>query len=377
MIGGIRCGKTTALASLFEQIKNGIARDYFVVTDATLELYNGQWIGRSLADKILELQNFMETNRNNSNLFVLDTSPNHCFNEYSLRLTEPGRISRKIDIEFTDTAGSFWGVHDSELEEKVKEHDVIVIGIDTPYLMGSVGEDTKDLCPEYINLAVNKEREIQNLLTCIHDEEKAKMVVFVPLKCEKWAKEPDGLSRVNERVKEVYATLITNLSAYSKMNISIIPMQSIGNIIFSEFQKAYIYNDINGRPHRCCMIDDEIIRIENGEYIIPKQGETITENPEAIIAGTHLSRPYAWYQINPYDSRYAPKNCDQLLFHILRFIVYAYAVGEKEKYKFPSILPPRNKYQNWIGSYDYEVLKNIVGRLVVDKDDGIEIIRNF
>lgn len=58
--------------------------------------------------------------------------------------------------------------------------------MDTPYLMGSIEETTKDICPDSINLGTNRVKEIQNFLTNIDnkDGKDAKMVIFVPLKCE-------------------------------------------------------------------------------------------------------------------------------------------------------------------------------------------------
>lgn len=85
---------------------------------------------------------------------------------------------------------------------------------------------------------------------------------------------------------------------------------------FSEFRKAYIYNSI-----RCCKIDDETVRKEDGENDLPMPGETVVEDGEAVINGTTLQRPYSWYQINPHDSSFAPKNCDQLPLHIIRFML--------------------------------------------------------
>ena len=121
---------------------------------------------------------------------------------------------------------SWYQINPNDSSFAPKNCDVFVIVVDTPYLMGSVDESTKDLCPESIDLGTNRVQDIQNFLTHIDDKEgqDAKMVVFVPLKCEKWAKEPNGLNKVTARIKEVYGTHIKNLSAYEKMNICVIPM---------------------------------------------------------------------------------------------------------------------------------------------------------
>lgn len=392
MMGGRRCGKTSALASLFEEMKNGRVKDYFTVSDRTILETKGFETQNSLNDKTLELQNMLETNKSNSKIFLVDKNPTSNFWLYKLHLQIPG-THREMDIEFRDSAGEFFeasGSHSQETAEYIKNCDIFVIVVDTPYLMGCTEEASRDLCPESINLGTNRVEDIQNFLTHIDDKEgkDAKMVVFVPLKCEKWAKEPNGLNKVTARIKEVYRTHIQNLSAFEKMNISIIPMQTSGNILFSEFKKAYIYNSLVG-PVRCCKIDDETIRKEDGENDIPMTGETIIEDSEAVINGTTLQRPYSWYQINPNDSSFAPKNCDQLPLHIIRFMLMKLMDAEvRVKHSgllgciYDFLRDIINRIRGLFGTMDTDELKQIIGEMqrngvIKDTGDGIEIIKRF
>ena len=298
-----------------------------------------------------------------------------------------------MDIEFRDSAGEFFeasGMHARETEEYIKGSDVFVIVVDTPYLMGSSDESTKDLCPDSINLGTNRVQDIQNFLTHIDDKDgqDAKMVVFVPLKCEKWAKEPNGLNKVTARIKEVYGTHIKNLSAYEKMNICVIPMLTSGNILFSEFRKAYLYNSFEGTI-RCCKIDDETIRKEDGENDLPMPGETVVEDAESVISGTNLARPYAWYQINPNDSSFSPKNCDQLPLHIIRFMLMKLMDAEA-KVKHGGLLgwiydflrDMIDRIRGIFGTMNTDELKQIIGKMqrsgiIKDTGDGIEILKRF
>lgn len=392
MMGGRRCGKTSALASLFEEMKNGPVKDYFTVSDRTVLETKGFEVQDSLNDKTLELQNMLETNKNNSNIFLVDKNPTSNFWLYKLHLQIPG-THREMDIEFRDSAGEFFeasGMHARETEEYIKGSDVFVIVVDTPYLMGSSDESTKDLCPDSINLGTNRVQDIQNFLTHIDDKDgqDAKMVVFVPLKCEKWAKEPNGLNKVTARIKEVYGTHIKNLSAYEKMNICVIPMLTSGNILFSEFRKAYLYNSFEGTM-RCCKIDDETIRKEDGENDLPMPGETVVEDAESVISGTNLARPYAWYQINPNDSSFSPKNCDQLPLHIIRFMLMKLMDAEA-KVKHGGLLgwiydflrDMIDRIRGIFGTMNTDELKQIIGKMqrsgiIKDTGDGIEILKRF
>ncbi len=392
MMGGRRCGKTSALASLFEEMKNGPVKDYFTVSDRTVLETKGFEVQDSLNDKTLELQNMLETNKNNSNIFLVDKNPTSNFWLYKLHLQIPG-THREMDIEFRDSAGEFFeasGMHARETEEYIKGSDVFVIVVDTPYLMGSADESTKDLCPDSINLGTNRVQDIQNFLTHIDDKDgqDAKMVVFVPLKCEKWAKEPNGLNKVTARIKEVYGTHIKNLSAYEKMTICVIPMLTSGNILFSEFRKAYLYNSFEGTI-RCCKIDDETIRKEDGENDLPMPGETVVEDAESVISGTNLARPYAWYQINPNDSSFSPKNCDQLPLHIIRFMLMKLMDAEA-KVKHGGLLgwiydflrDMIDRIRGIFGTMNTDELKQIIGKMqrsgiIKDTGDGIEILKRF
>ena len=165
-------------------------------------------------------------------------------------------------------------------------------------------------------------------------------------------------------------------------------MQTSGNILFSEFRKAYIYNSIDG-PVRCCKIDDETVRKEDGENDLPMPGETVVEDGEAVINGTTLQRPYSWYQINPHDSSFAPRNCDQLPLHIIRFMLMKLMDAEAKVqhggllgWIYDFLRDMIDRIRGIFGTMNTEELKQIIGRmqrsgLIKDTGDGIEIIKRF
>lgn len=386
MMGGRRCGKTSALASLFNEMKSGPVQNYFTVSDRTVLETKGFETQDSLSNKTLELQNMLFENRHNSNIFLVDQHPTENFWLYKLHIQIPG-TKREMDIEFRDSAGEFFeasGVHAEETRNYISDCDVFVIVVDTPYLMGSVGDETKVLCNEAINNGTNRVNDIQDFLTHIDDNDgqDAKMVVFVPLKCEKWMKE-NRIGEVVERIKEVYATTIKNLKAYSKMHISIIPMLTSGNILFSEFRKAMVYNDVDGTK-RCCRISDDIIRLENGDNEMVEDKSKVKDDPNAIIAGTTLMRPYAWYHVNPEDGSYAPMNCDQLPLHILRFMLAKLFDAETRTHSgfggfFLNLI---NRLKRLFGSIDPKELQQKIFKMqqdgiIKDNVDGIEVIKRF
>lgn len=365
MMGGRRCGKTSALASMFEQMINGPVKNYFTVADQTvLDIKDGE-TQDSLNGKYLELKQML--GKPHTKTFLVDKGPTRNFWNYNLKLQIPG-TDRFMFMEFRDSAGEFFeagGAHSQETNEYVSKCDVFIIIVDTPYLMGCNEEESKELCTEAINLGTNRINDIHGFLTNINDNggKDAKMVVFVPLKCEKWSKE-GRLDEVTDRIKTVYHNTIIALSAYKKMTIGIIPIETAGNILFSEFKEAYTVTGKIGGQKRCCYISESTLRLEDGTPKKIKDTDVVNEDSQAVIAGTCLMRPYAWYHINPDDSSYAPKNCEQLPLHILHFMFGKYKEIEAKKAKggFLSFLQGL-----------WERLCSVFGKIKIDELDKILI----
>ena len=384
MMGGRRCGKTSALASLFEQMVNGPVKNYFTVSDQTiLETKDGE-TQDSLNGKFLELTQML--GKPHTKTFLVDKGPTNNFWNYSLKLQIPG-TDRAMFMEFRDSAGEFFeagGAHSKETNDYVSECDVFVIIVDTPYLMGCNEEESKELCTEAINLGTNRINDIHGFLTNINDNDgqDAKMVVFVPLKCEKWVK--DGrIDEVTARIKTVYEKTIKALSAYKKMTVGIIPIETAGKILFSEFKDAYTITGKIGGTKRCCKISETIVRLEDGTPKKIKESDIINEDDKAVISGTSLMRPYAWYNINPNDPSYAPKNCEQLPLHILHFMFGKYKEIEtkKEKGGFLSFLKGLwDRICAVFGKIKIDELDKILTKMRTDgiiknSGDGIEYIQ--
>jgi hypothetical protein len=173
---------------------------------------------------------------------LIDVGKTAAFDDYTLQFSIPNTDS-KMDIIFTDANGEFFDMgrlHDAEIREKIREYDVFVVAIDTPYLMEAVNPDNK-LCNEAINNSYNHVNDIYTFLSELDDKDgaDAKLVIFAPLKCEKWIKE-NRVFEVVGRVKHVYEPTIHALSKYMNVEIDIMPIETVGNIIFQEQAKAMI-----------------------------------------------------------------------------------------------------------------------------------------
>ena len=261
MMGGQRAGKTSVLAGLIDSMTNGSVKDIIEVRNTT----ESSDVNQKLAKSIESLKWHLITSLGKT--FLIDDGKTAAFDDYTLQFSIPNTDS-KMDIVFTDANGEFFDMgrlHDAEIREKIREYDVFVVAIDTPYLMEAVNPDNK-LCNEAINNSYNHVNDIYTFLSELDDKDgaDAKLVIFAPLKCEKWIKE-NRVSEVVERVKHVYEPTIHALSKYMNVEIDIMPIETVGNIIFQEQAKAMIcQSEGNLRP--CAIINNKTqVRFENGE----------------------------------------------------------------------------------------------------------------
>ncbi len=374
MMGGRRCGKTSALASLFDQMIHGATNQYLTVCDNTiLETKTIPGTDKtekqdSLNNKRLELDFFIKKGGNNT--FLVDKGPTNNYWYYNLQIQIPG-TSKNTVIEFRDSAGEFFeagGQHHQETVDYIKDCDVFVVVVDTPYLMAGNSVE---------NAAANVVDSIHTFLTQIDNESgrKAKQVIFTPIKCEKWIQE-GKVDDVVSKIETTYDATIKHLKASGKTEISIIPIQTAGDILFSELRDSYILvNTITNKIQKCSKISDRLVVLENGKnHKIVEDYEILNDDPESVFPNTSISRPSSWYHL-PTDraAEYRPHNCEQLPLHIIRFMF--------NKIKAESSSGIWGKLMSFFfGSITKEDMQEALDglsseNLIKDNQDGIKIIK--
>lgn len=320
MVGGRRCGKTSALAAMFDQIINGEVNKTLTVSDQTTIAEKEDTVTRkierqdSLDDKRLELTSKIEKGGTGS--FMLDQNPTLHFWDYRLRVQLPGNSEKFMDIVFRDSGGEFFDNKSKHYEDTklfVRDCDVFLVVIDTPYLMQDSSVDAE---------SANQVGPIRDVLTHI-DGSKAKQVIFVPIKCEKWIKS-GKIDEVVEKVKSIYGVAINNLKAYNNIEITILPIETAGDILFDEMLPSNIlYDTITNSEKKCSQISESIVRLANGKMHKVRPHEVVNEDIYATYVGTNIERPAPWYYLNHTSERkatYSPHNCEQIPLHIIRFM---------------------------------------------------------
>lgn len=329
MMGGRRAGKTSVLAGLVNTMVNGDIKNLLAINDVTVLMPDQE----SLANKIERLKESVKSLSGKT--FLVDDSKTSSFTTHSLQFEIPG-TSNNMTIEFKDANGEFYEsrasydthggapISKEQIIDAVKEADVYVIAIDTPYLMEAVNPGN-ELCDESINMAYNHVDDIHSYLTYIDDKDgaDAKLVLFVPIKCEKWVHRGEA-DKVTQRIKDVYKTIFKALDDYKNLQVDIIPVETVGAIEFKEHQTAMICSNNDFVARKCCVLNAETeVRFGDGTCRQIMQDDIIDEDPEGKISEFHsIIRPYSWFHVT--GNEYAPHNCEQLAYYILQFVLKKY-----------------------------------------------------
>ena len=329
MMGGRRAGKTSVLAGLVNTMINGDIKNLLAINDVTVLMPDQE----SLDNKIERLKESVKSLSGKT--FLVDDSKTSSFTTHSLQFEIPG-TSNNMTIEFKDANGEFYEsrasydthggapISKEQIIDAVKEADVYVIAIDTPYLMEAVNPGN-ELCDESINMAYNHVDDIHSYLTYIDDKDgaDAKLVLFVPIKCEKWVHRGEA-DKVTQRIKDVYKTVFKALDDYKNLQVDIIPVETVGAIEFKEHQTAMICSNNDFVARKCCVLNGETeVRFGDGTCRQIMQDDIIDEDPEGKMSEFHsIIRPYSWFHVT--GNEYAPHNCEQLAYYILQFVLKKY-----------------------------------------------------
>ena len=328
MMGGQRVGKSSALAAIMDAFISGAEKDILTAKDSTtLAKIEGER-QTSIASKLAEVKEMLV--KNSGKTIIVNSGKTNKKWDYNLELTLTGTTD-SMNITFTDVNGEFFeggNIHQEEIIDLVKEYDVFIVAIDTPFLMESKNDDS-DLVNSVVNEAYNCTLSIHTFLTQINDNDgkDAKLVIFTPIKCEYWAKR-NLLDKVVEAVKDDYKTSINALRKYKSVQLEILPVQTVGSAEFSEHLEALICEWTEKRfiffskecSSKCSELQNGNIRLSNGDIRAKSSFKKIQEDLDAVlIPDTDIIRPNSWFRID--SPVYKPHNCEQLALHILEFML--------------------------------------------------------
>ncbi len=217
MLGARSVGKTTIMTAIFDDSRssNGLSQSNIALTaksDTRSELLS----------KKLSLEEVFEEQNDIVDAGIAASSAVHTFN------FEMGLLGERscIDFNVTDYPGEFIHSNTEFVNEQIAKSSVVLIAIDSPYLMEN-------------NAEYNEERNqvsfIFNYLKDNIDIFSNKLILLVPLKCEKYFYEK-RMDELNLRVQGCYSDIISLFKDTKNVAIAITPILTMGGIEFDHFE---------------------------------------------------------------------------------------------------------------------------------------------
>ncbi len=280
MFGSRRTGKSSILASMidsFEKINES--------TQNKIKLEATEDTKPLLKKKKMHLSEIFDKHKDcGGQPFYIDENLNDNSYEYEFKITADGSEDSHM-IVFKDIPGE-WLMTEAkkkELDSDVAKSQIIIIAIDTPHLMEENGD---------FNNSFNVTSQVSNFLNNPKDNKDIpRMILFVPIKCEKYYHE-GRMDEVNSEIKKQYNLLFKNFATPPKKElytVAITPILTLGGIVFHDFERDS---------------DGDVLIINNPN--IP----SLAYRPQMTY--------YRFYDKAPF---FAPKYCEQPVLYLLKFIL--------------------------------------------------------
>lgn len=278
MMGARGVGKTSVLTSMYYNMNTAMNKTnlYIRANEGTQQI---------LSDKVQNLQDmFLDDNTMSDSVQSgIAGDKNVTTFEFDFGLTLK---NINIGIELKDFPGEYVLSEPETVKEYIDESNAIILAIDTPHLMENDGK---------YNEAKNRTKVITEFFKeALNSESGEKLVMFVPLKCEKYLIE-NRMDEVGEKVKSTYIELLKFLrdrdnlyGIEGKIACVLAPIFTLGEIKFDRFEL-----DENGN----------IAEAHIGELCLPKK---------------------ATYAYTKPGASYKPKYCEQPLYYLLTFVSKQY-----------------------------------------------------
>lgn len=343
MLGGRRCGKSSILASILYELQNSTDESLCTFEDKTEYAAQTEEDGIApvtLTEKKRQLGDYIDQHKrtNIDNQFIVDMSPDQSKTVYTVEMDIKGA---KAELDFVDVPGEWMRENDpsyNDLQEEVKNTDVFIIAVDTPFLMKSLSEDGNDAeTSERQNGAINRVDEITKLLSDIKSSSDIdnKLIILCPVKSERWF-DDDNIKLVTQKTKKTYSRLINKYIDNTEANVKILimPLETAGGIRFKTFRKALVLE--NGDKEEKCSLDEysNLLIMSNGE--LRRNDDNLVLKDDSSANMGDVVRPNSWFVAN--GKGFKPRLCNQVAYQVVKFLV------EKET----EVELKRSKYTRWL-----------------------------
>ena len=232
MFGGRRCGKTSILAAMQSCFREAFQGSNLFITAEDNDTMN------AINDKENELRDYFN---DRGQYFFPDNNPSFDLSHHRFKISLKNRDTDSIVLDFVDYPGEWIDKNagkQEELTEIMRGSHVVIIAIDSPHLMEEVPQGAAvGRYNNRRNYCYIFEQWSQNFLQSGAVNLPAKMILFVPLKCEKYFQEKE-MDVLNERVREAYKDTLNFFTGNAQpYEVAITPILTLGCVKFARFAR--------------------------------------------------------------------------------------------------------------------------------------------
>ena len=240
MLGPRGVGKTTLLTAMYEQFESNIG-------STNLQLTPDDESSAILQDNLVDLKSLLDVFEARGRMGIQGTEAiagPDSLRSFVFGLGKKGK-QPSLELCFRDYPGGYHEAKASAEEKKfvkelLRDSVAVLIAIDAPALM----EDKKGILHEKIN----RPQQIKALFNAAYqDLEAPRLVIFAPIKCEKYLQDEKSAKELGERVREGYENLLNHFDSENLrpwiVNV-ITPVQTVGSVVFSRLEL-----DPHNQPH--------------------------------------------------------------------------------------------------------------------------------
>ena len=329
MLGARGVGKTSVITSLYRSQKEAVSgTNLFLSADAATST--------RLNNKENLLENLFKGLHAKGDLMTESGIPGDSV-ETVFGFTYGMHSERiNIDLEIRDYPGEFLVQEPEKVANYVAEADAVLIAIDTPCLMEADG---------YYNEGKNRPNLVMDFLMKNLDSSSEKLVMFVPLKCEKYYLD-ETILQVTEKVRSVYSRLISHLKGQQ--------------------------NDKSGKKNVCCVITP--IQTLGGVAFDSFETDDDGKVKEITVSGGLPVPSKVNYRYIATNAEYTPKNCEQPLYYLLAFVSrqYKQAIEQQNSSGFFARLRELFRLTPKIDEFMLEIA--LLGQRRLDGSEGCKVL---
>lgn len=217
MLGPRAVGKTSIMASIFSDSRKEVAgtRLCFIPQESCASVLSLK--KAKLQDIIIKRKEFADK----PDTGAIEASSTVTSFDFDMGLKD--RL-KSISISIKDFPGEYLDSKPEEVSEFIEESHIVMIAIDTPYLMEEEGRynEEKNEVDHVISFFKNHTKSLKN-----------KFILLVPLKCERYFH--DGkIDEVSSKVEDIYSDLI-EFCKENNIACAVTPIQTLGGVEFDRF----------------------------------------------------------------------------------------------------------------------------------------------